>query len=183
MKRWLLLTGAAFPATIAGLGLGVRPHGLWIPYWPFPARTIYDCSTSTWSGPKNQTMEELRALNHATTCKDPPPPGFTMEGHPRHVVARTTGVVDWLGRHEVQVKVTGSVGELASAKLYLGYELVSQATLDDGGIVDRADGSEATLDFFLPWIPHFTLTLITEDRDGEMEEEWLSIGSSSLNPR
>jgi len=106
-----------------------------------------------------------------------------MDGHARHVVARATGVVDWLGRHEVQVKVTSGVGELASAKLYLGYELVSQATLDGGGIVDRADGSEGTLGFFLPWIPHFTLTLITEDRDGRMEEESLSIGRSSLNPR
>jgi hypothetical protein len=183
MKRWLLLTGAAFPAILAGLGLGVKPHGLWIPYWPLSQRTIYDCSTSSWPGLKNPTPEELAAFNRAIACQNPPPPGFTLDGPPQHVVARTTGVVNWLGRHQVQVKVTNGGRALASAKLYLAYELVSEATLDNGAIVDRAEGSEVTLDLFLPWIPHFTLALITEGRDGKLEESSLSIGRSSLNPK
>ena len=183
MNRWLLATGAVLPATMAGLGLGFKPHGLWIPYWPLPPRTIYDCSSSAFSGPRNPTTEELEAFNRAVTCHDPVPAGFTLSGHARRVLARTTGSVDWLGRHEIQVSVTDGSGRLASARLYLGNELVSEASLEDGRIVDHGDEDEGTLDFFLPWLPHFTVTLITNDQDGQLEEESLTIGSLALESK
>jgi hypothetical protein len=82
-----------------------------------------------------------------------------------------------MGRHEIQLRVTDGVGKLAAAKLYLDDDLVGDATLDNGRIVDRGDESEATLEFFLPWIPKFTVTLITNYRDGNMEESSYSIGA------
>jgi hypothetical protein len=163
--------------------LGFRFNRLWIPFWPCSPRTVYG---STWSSrilPKDATREEIEAFNRAWVCHDPLPSGFVAAGPERRTQARTTGEVDWFGRHEIQLRVTAAARELASAKLYLDDELVGEASLDDGKIVQRGDESEATLEFFLPWIPQFTLTLITDDLDGRMEESTYSIGRSTMSPK
>jgi hypothetical protein len=158
--------------------LGFRLNRLWIPYWPCSPRTVHE--SSGWSAislPENPRLEDLESLNHALACRDPLPPGFSTPSHEKRALARTTGAVDWFGRHEIQLRVTDGLGRLASAKLYLDDALVSEATVENGRIVDRGDESEAALEFFLPWIPHFTVTLITDDWDGKTEESSYSIGA------
>lgn len=157
---------------------GFKFNRLWIPFWPCSERTVHDSSSSVCALPENPTLDDLEVLNRALACHDPLPPGFPTPSHERRTLARTTGAVDWMGRHEIELHVTDGLGRLAAAKLYLNDELVGEATLDNGGIVDRGDASEATLTFFLPWIPRFTVTLITDDRDGKMEESSFSIGRS-----
>jgi hypothetical protein len=157
---------------------GFKFNRLWIPYWPCSERTVHDSTSSACALPENSTLHDLEVLNRAMACHDPLPPGFPTPSHERRTLARTTGAVDWMGRHEIQLHVTDGVGRIAAAKLYLDDELVSEATSDNGGSVDRGDESEATLTFFLPWIPRFTVTLITDDRDGKMEESSFSIGRS-----
>ncbi len=157
--------------------LGFRFNRLWIPFWPCSPRTVHEVSLSAVSWPEHPTLDDLDTFSHALVCRDPLPPGFPTPGHEKRELARTTGAVDWMGRHEIRLRVTDGVGKLAAAKLYLDDDLVSEATLEDGRIVDRGEDSEATLEFFLPWVPSFTITLITNDRDGNMEESSFSIGA------
>jgi hypothetical protein len=178
-----LRTGVQTEDSLTFEVLGFKFNRLWIPFWPCSPRTVHESSWSTCALPENSTLDDLEVFNRAMVCHEPLPPGFPTPGHERRELARTTGAVDWMGRHEIQLRVTDGVGKLASAKLYLDYEIVSEATLDDGRIVDRGDESEATLDLFLPWIPQFTVTLITDDRDGRTEESSLSLGRSSLSSR
>jgi hypothetical protein len=161
--------------------LGFRFNRLWIPFWPCSPREVLKWSSCAL--PKNLTLDDLEVFTRAMACHDPLPPGFPAPSHETSDFACTTGAVDWMGRHEIQLRHTNGVGRLASAKLYLDGDLVSEASLDDGTIVDRGDESEATLHFFLPWLPNFTVTLITDDPDGQMEESSFSIGHSSLSSR
>jgi hypothetical protein len=163
--------------------LGFKFNRLWIPFWPCSPRTVYGSSWSSRTFSKDATREDIDAFNRAWVCHDPLPSGFVAAGPERREQARTTGAVDWFGRHEIQVRVTAAASELASAKLYLDDDLVGEASLDDGKIVQRGDEAEATLEFFLPWIPQFTLTLITDDLDGRIEESTYSIGRSATSPK
>lgn len=163
--------------------LGFKFNRLWIPFWPCSPRTVHESWWSSWALPKNWTLDDMSAFNRAMVCHDPLPPGFPTPDHEQRELARTTGAVDWIGRHEVQLRITDGVGKIAAAKLYIDDDLVSEATLENGRVVDRGDESQATLDFFLPWLPQFTVTLITDDRDGRMAESSFSIGRSWPNSR
>jgi hypothetical protein len=156
---------------------GFKLNRLWIPFWPCSQRTVHESSSSVCALPVNSTLEDLEVFNRAMVCGDPLPPGFPTPDHARRTLARTTGAVDWMGRHEIQLHVTDGLGRLAAAKLYLDDELVSEATLDNGGIVEHGDESDATLHFFLPWIPRFKVTLVTDDWEGKMEESSFWMGA------
>src|ERR1043165_4567162 len=76
---------------------GFKFNRLWIPYWPCSERTAYESASCALS--KNATLDDLEALNRAFACHDPLPPGFPTPSHERRTLARTTGAVDWMGRH------------------------------------------------------------------------------------
>jgi hypothetical protein len=176
MRTRTIISLAAVPAlcTLPFLHLGTR--ALWIPYWPCPPRTVHETSSCSFAGPECPEIEDVSALNDALFRGDPPPPGFSITGHTKREIARTTGAVDWFGRHEIALSITDGMERLRSARLYLDDELVDEATWENGKLADRAVEAEASLRLFLPWIPYFKVRLVTEDWNGRTEESSFSIG-------
>jgi hypothetical protein len=194
LKSRTILTLAAVPvlalATIPALALSVpglcgspfvrhRHEGALDPYWPCPPRTVYETSFCGFSGPECPETDALSAVNRAITRGDPLPPGFVLTRARQSETARTTGAVDWFGRHELALSVRTGMAELRAARLYLDDELVDEATWENGKLADLGDEAEASLRFFLPWIPCFRVKLVTENWDGRTEESSFSVGRSS----
>ena len=175
MRNRLILSLAAVPALGALPFLHLGTRALWIPYWPCPPRTVYGTSMCCFSGPDCQETDDLSALSGALVRGEPPPPGFSV-GHIRRESASTTGVVDWFGWHELAVSVRDEMEKLRSARLYLDGELVDEASWENGKLADQGEDAEASLKFFLPWIQHFEVKLITEGWDGRTEESSVCIG-------
>jgi hypothetical protein len=180
-KTILAVASASLLAASPFLHLGKK--ALWIPFWPASKQTVYESSTCAWTGPECPSFEDLHALTDALVNEGPVPPGFTRSRHVAHEIARTTGAIDWLGRHEIQVTVREGAEELDSVRLYLDDDLMSEATRVNGTIVECADEAEATLSFFLPWLPPFTVKLVMQGSDGRDEESSITIGRVSRPSR
>ncbi len=174
MSKKALLFLAPVLSALPFLPFGTR--ALWIPYWPCPPKTVYAASWCCFSGLECVELEDLKALNRALARGDPLPPGYSASAHRSHEIARTTGSVDWFGRHEIALVVGDAMENLRSARLYLDDELVDEADWENGQMTDLSDEAQASFRFFLPWRPPFTVKLITENWDGREDESSLTIG-------
>jgi hypothetical protein len=77
----------------------------------------------------------------------------------------------------------GRDAEASLGGLYLDDELVDQASWENGKLADQGEDAEASLKFFLPWIQHFEVKLVTEDWDGRTEESSVCIGCAPPKPK
>jgi len=56
---------------------------------------------------------------------------------------------------------------------------MSQATRENGLIVETTGEARAVLRFFLPWLPPYTVKLVLHGADGKDEGSSFSVGRSS----
>jgi len=94
-------------------------------------------------------------------------------------IARTTGAVDWLDRHEIELTVKAGAERLRSAELFIDDRSMSEATRENGLIVETAGEARAVLRFFLPRLPPYTVKLVLHGADGKDEGSSFSVGRSS----
>jgi hypothetical protein len=171
----VLLCAAALPH------IGTR--ALWIPYCPCLPQSVYDNAGFAFNGPECPTPEQIRALHEAAAHHGPMPQGFVITGSYSSTSAFTTGLIDWLGRHELELRVRDGVESLQSARLYIGDRIVGEATRENGGIVDDSVDAEAHLKFFLPWLPPYTVRLVKLRADGKESESSITIGRTKAGPK
>jgi hypothetical protein len=176
----LTIAGVGAASLLGALSLASRgTRGLWIPYFPCTPQVVYETSSCGWSGPECPSDDQISALSGVLVHGDPFPPGFTMTYRVERETARTTGAVDWLGRHEIEVTVRASTDALASASLYLDDRLVSEANDENGCVFRYGDDAEAVLSFFVPWVPPYTVELVTRASDGKESKSSIAVGRSS----
>jgi hypothetical protein len=174
VKLVLALSVVATPLVVVPfVHLGTKV--IWIPFYPCGSRTIDEGSSCGFTGTQSPTDQEMAAMCDALVKGEPPPPGFVMSSF-EHEIARTTGVIDWFGRHEVEVTATAPADRLQSARLYLDDALVSEATHENGGVVESTGEAKAALRFFLPWLAPYTVRLVKVGADGRELESSRTVG-------
>jgi hypothetical protein len=176
-KALLAVTVVAAPLVVLPfLHLGIK--AIWIPFYPCGSRTIHESSSYEFKKPQSATSEETAAFGIALGNGDRLPSGFEVSHH-EHELARTTGVVDWFGRHEVEVTVTAPEDDLRSTRLYIDDDLVSEATPENGDLTHSSGEAKAVMRFFLPWLAPYTVRLVRVDGQGHELDSSVTIGRSA----
>jgi hypothetical protein len=181
VKLVLALSIVAVPLVVVPF-LHLGTTAVFIPFYPCGSRTVDQWGSYSYTAPPSATPEDVGAFHLVMHIGAPIPSGFVVS-HREQEISHTTGVVDWFGRHEVEVNVTASADELQSARLYLDDDLVDEATHENGGVVESSGEAKAVLRFFLPWLPPYTVRLVKVGADGKELESSRTVGRARPSPK
>jgi len=105
----------------------------------------------TYTSPPNPSTSELAAINRAVTRGDPLPSGWALAHDEGTVKVMDTGfAIPGTGERAWNVTVYAVQADLSSATVYINGQSVPTATRANGGILDRAGMSLATLPVLVP---------------------------------
>ena len=115
-----------------------------------PSHTVTTIETVAFTGPVHPTVAQVAAFSSARAKHTALPSGFTVDGLEGKVTVVDTGLTLATGERGWTVSVLDNQADLASATVYVNSQAVYTATRANGGIVDRAGYSLATLPVLVP---------------------------------